>query len=664
MLCETRCKLKGYVSEVEGKMASEMPVEMVPYWAPTGKKFLKMSSPKLPLLIALFTVVFGSLATLGQSPAATGGHGSDKVSASFLPLADVKEGMRGTARTVFRGNAPEEFNVEILGIVPGAIGPKQDLIVGRISGGGADRTAVFAGMSGSPVYIDGKLVGAISYSFPFAKEPICGITPIEQMIAIFEQKEATVTASEPRAFSFAELASTNWSPELPKVAASSGLLAGVSNNSLLMAVAGQSFQPIATPITFTGFSQDTLNTFAPQLLQAGLIPVSAVGGSAAISPMKKADETTLVGGDSVSMLLTRGDYSLMASGTVTLRQGDKVYAFGHPFLGLGISDLGMSESHVVTVIPSVNNSFKLAVADSMVGTMTQDRATGVYGKLGQAPKMIPVKMEVTTSRGQKDVVNFEVAKDDFLTPLLLNIAIYNTAVAQERSLGDATVDLTGEIAIKGQQAVKLNRRFAGGQAAQFAAASVASPVSALMKSRFDDLDISGINLKLTATDGSKTAVLDRMSIDRLRVKAGESVEVQAFARTNSGKIFVQRIPVTIPADTPTGTFSITVADGREIQQDSAVQQFVPRDLAELIATINKIRFSDRLYLQTFRTTNGAIIGSSEMPNLPPSVLATLNNDRTAGGIKPAVQTVVNEVALPPAEFIITGQQTLTIEVIK
>jgi hypothetical protein len=159
-------------------------------------------------------------------------------------------------------------------------------------------------------------------------------------------------------------------------------------------------------------------------------------------------------------------------------------------------------------------------------------------------------------------------------------------------------------------------------------------------------------------------VLDRMTIDRTQVRAGETVEVQAFARTNAGKVFVQKIPVTIPAGTPTGLFSITVGDGKEIQQNSAIQQFVPRDLSDLIGTINKVKLPDRLYLVTFRTTSGAIIGSSEMPNLPPSVLATLNNDRTAGGIKPAMQTTVNEVALPPAEFLITGQQTLTIEVVK
>ena len=150
----------------------------------------------------------------------------------------------------------------------------------------------------------------------------------------------------------------------------------------------------------------------------------------------------------------------------------------------------------------------------------------------------------------------------------------------------------------------------------------------------------------------------------MQVKAGETVEVQAFARTSAGKIFVQKVPVTIPQDTPTGMFSITIGDGKEIQENSSIQYFVPRDLSELISTINKLKVSDRLYLQTFRTTNGAVIGASEMPNLPPSVLATLNNDRTVGGIKPAVQTIVNELKLPPAEFVISGQQTLTIEVVK
>lgn len=624
-----------------------------------------MINARFLALVVLIATAY--TAGFGQAGAANTTVSAPATAATrFMPLSEVKEGMRGTARTVFRGSEAEEFNVEILGVIPSGIGPKQDLIVGRLSGGSADRTGVFAGMSGSPVYIDGRLIGAISYSFPFSKEPICGITPIEQMIAIFEQKSnANQKPAEPRAVSFAELASTSWQPGLPKnTAVTNSLLSGIAPNSPLMAVAGQSFQPIATPVTFTGFTQEALNLFAPQLMQAGLLPVSAVGGAAAVTPMKPADETTLTGGASVSMQLTRGDYSLAASGTVTLRDGEKIYAFGHPFLSLGISDLPMSESRVVTVIPNINNSFKLAVPDAMVGTMTQDRATGVFGKLGQAPRMIPVRINFETSRGQKNTINFEVAKDDFLTPLLLNIAIYNTLVAQERGLGDTTVRISGRIDVRGQEPIRVDRRFTGGQATQIAAASVAAPVSTLFKSRFDDLELTGIDISLTSTDGSRMAVLERMTVDRTEARPGDTVEIQAFARTNSGKIFVQSIPVKIPVDTPAGSYSIAVGDGSSIQQNASIQQFVPRDLAQLVKTINKLKLADRLYTQMFRTTSGAIIGASEMPNLPPSVLATLNNDRTAGGIKPAVQTIVSETEVPPAEFIISGQQTLSIRVIR
>ena len=586
--------------------------------------------------------------------------------AQFFPLSELKEGMRGTAWTVFRGNQPEEFNVEILGVVPGAIGPKQDMIVGRLSGGQADRTSVFAGMSGSPVYIDGKLVGAISYSFPFSKEPICGITPIEQMLAIFEKNQnLQPKPKQPRAVSFAELSTTTWQPNFPKNAAvTSSLLAGVNANSPLMAMVGQSFQPIATPIAFSGFSQETLNLFAPQLVAVGLLPVSAAGGAARITPLKEANEKTLLGGTSVSMQLTRGDYSLAASGTVTFRDGEKIYAFGHPFLNLGSSDLPMSESHVITVIPNLNNSFKLAVPDSLVGSMTQDRATGVFGNLGQSPKMIPVKLNLQTSRNQQETLNFEVAKDTFLTPLLLNIAIYNAIIANERGLGETTVEIQGEIKLKGQSPIKLERRFDGANASQFAALSVVLPVNTLLQSRFDGVEISEVNLTITSLDGSNSATLERIAVDRAEVKAGETFEVQAFVRTDTGKFFSQKIPVTIPADTPAGTLSVTVGDGGSLQANAASKQFVPKDLSELVKTINQLRKNDRLYVQTNRVTNGAIIGANELPNLPPSMLATLNNDRTAGGFKPTLLTILTEQEIPPAEFLISGQQVLTIEVIK
>jgi len=226
------------------------------------------------------------------------------------------------------------------------------------------------------------------------------------------------------------------------------------------------------------------------------------------------------------------------------------------------------------------------------------------------------------------------------------------------------VAVSGRINVKGQEPIRIQRRFSGGQASQLAASSVAVPVNVLMRSRFDDLNFTGLEIDLSSTDGNSVATIDRMSVDRTQLRAGETAEVQVYARTNTGKTFVQRIPVKIPTDTPAGPLTITVGDGAAVQEKAAIQQFVPANLSELIRTINKVKFPDRLFLQMYRTTTGAIIGSNEMPNLPPSVLATLNNDRTAGGIKPAVQTIVSETEIAPAEFIISGQQSITIEIIK
>ena len=618
---------------------------------------------KLNVLKGLaITIMIAALAVAAEIPGQAAAASSGSGGSSYFPLSQIKEGLRGTAKTVFRGNTAEDFGVEILGVLPGAIGPQQDLIIGRLlSGSPAERTAVFAGMSGSPVYIEGRLVGAISYSFPFSKEPICGITPIEQMVSIFEKNQPVkAVSSEPRPLSFAELASAVWTPD--KFTPQS--MSSTVSDSKLASITGGSLQPIATPLTFSGISQSVLDRFAPQLMSVGLLPVASAGGASKISPMKKAEPTTLVGGSSVSMELARGDYSIAASGTVTLRDGNKIYAFGHPFLSLGTSDLPMSESHVVTVVPNLNNSFKLAVPDSMVGAMKQDRSTGVYGELSQAPVMIPVKLNLETSRGQQKTFNFEVVNDDFLTPLLLNISIYNSLLSNERGLGDSTIELTGEIAVKGNEPVKLERRLVGGQSAQLAAGAVALPVNALIRSRFDDLSISGISLNIRSFDGSKAAALERLVVDRTQIRAGDTIDVQAYARTAGGRVFVERIPVTIPADTPPGLVSIMIGDGGAIQQNAAIQQFVPKSLTEMISTMNRIKMPDRLYLQAARTTSGALIGVNEMPNLPPSVLATMNSDRVVGAYKPYLQTVIIERELPPAEFVVTGQQKLDIQVIK
>src|SRR5262252_6425369 len=271
----------------------------------------------------------------------------------LYPLEQIRPGLKGIARTVFSGSEPEDFGVEILGVLDGFTGPRQSTIIARLSGSNVDKTGVFAGMSGSPVFIDNKLVGAIAYSFPFSKEPICGITPIKQMIDIFERGSEKPRTVEGRAVSFSSLASTDWKAALPKppVTATS-LVAPVATNSPLAPLMGQQIQPIATPVVFSGIKQDTLSLFSTQLTGSGLLPVSGVGGAGKITPLDSFDDKTLAPGTSVSVELARGDYSVAASGTVTFRDGEKIYAFGHPFLSIGTADMPMTESSVVTVIPN------------------------------------------------------------------------------------------------------------------------------------------------------------------------------------------------------------------------------------------------------------------------------------------------------------------------
>lgn len=629
-----------------------------------SNKKMKAFKQIVPVVLVAITLLGGSIIVLGQAKVVKTTAKSSDTSVALFPLDELRPGMKGVARTVFVGSASQEFAVEILGVLPGFTGPRQSTIIAKLSGPGVDKTGVFAGMSGSPVFINDRLVGAIAYSFPFSKEPICGITPISQMIEVFEQgKGKPKGTGEARAVSFKEIASTEWKRPLPKPAfGPTSLIASVAAGSPLAQLMGQQIQPIATPVVFSGIRQESLSLFSAELTSAGLLPISGVGGAAMITPLEPFDDKTLVPGDSVSVQLSRGDYSIAASGTVTFRDTDRVYAFGHPFLSLGTSDMPMTESSVVTVIPNAFNSFKLAVPGRMVGSISQDRATGILGQLGHAARMIPVRLNLHTSRDSVEQFSYEIVSDQFLTPLLLNITVFNSIATRERSIGEATVSVDGSINVDGQDPIALQRRFSSGNAAMMAAGSIATPVAALLSSGFDDVHIKGIVLDIRTSEEKHAATLERISLDRTDVGRGENVEIQAYVRTDSGKQFVERIPVQIPADAPSGQLMIMVGDGATLQESSAARVFVPRDLGQLVGAINRIKKNDRLYLRLLRPAPGVVIGSSELPNLPPSMVATLNNDRTSGGYTPMTLSQVYERELSPADFVITGQQVIAVTV--
>lgn len=569
----------------------------------------------------------------------------------FLPVEMIRPGMKGYGITVFEGDKPERFEVEVLGLLTGVPYPKQTSVIARLSGPRIDRTGVFAGMSGSPVFIDDKLVGAVAFTFPFSKEPIAGITPIRDMIG-------NVEGGVP-------------DPRRTRQPVSFGTLvaqAGAEPKATPDKTSTQTLVPIATPVSFSGFPQSVIDLFADDLKRLGIHPVIGVGSASSLSSMVPATDNTLAPGTSVSVQLVRGDFTVDAAGTVTYRDGNRIYAFGHTFLFSGATSWPMAESAVVTVVPNLNNSFKISSAGRLVGSIRQDRSTVVFGQLGDRPKMIPARIIIQTSRNKTEVYKFEIVSDPILTPLLARFTLLSALSATERAMGNQTITLKGRIGIDGHPPITLDNAFsAANGAVMFAASSVERPLAILLNSGFDPVDIREIELQVTSTDSRSGGSLSRLLVDKTEVRRGEALEIQAFARHDNGSEFVERIPIEIPADAPLGSLVILVGDGTSVGQAEMRAQavdFVPRDLGQLVRAINKLKKNNRLYVKVMRSGGGAVVNNEEMPTLPPSVLATLGSQRTAGGYIPLSVATLAEQELPPSQFIVTGQQSITVIVVK
>jgi hypothetical protein len=593
--------------------------------------------------------------------------GSQKQDSQFMPVEDIKPGMTGYGLTVFQGTKPERFDVEVLGILQGVPNPKQCSVIARLSGPLVARTSVFAGMSGSPVYIDGKLVGAVAFTYPFSKEPIAGITPIKFMIENFDRGPEQPERSQQK---------VSFNTLIAGSAVRNDSAADQTNPEQSSPATGYTSQssmggwvPIATPVSISGVPQQVLEMFSTELKKYGIQAVAGAGGSSSLTPMIRASEDTLRPGASVSVQLVRGDFTLDAAGTVTYRDGDKIYAFGHPFLSSGVTSWPMAESPVIVVIPNMNNSFKLDGEGSLVGSIRQDRSTGVYGELGQQSKMIPAHIVVHTSRNKTESYNFEMISDPALTPVLMKLMMFSAVSATERSMGSQTLVLNGRISMNGQPDVVLDNTFSSANGALFfAVAAVEKPLAALLNSGFDGINVNGINVDITSSDTKSNGTLNRLWVDKTDVRRGETLEIQAFARKDNGTEFVQRIPVKIPVDAPIGEMVVLVGDGNSINvadlRTQSAAESVPKDLGQLVRNMNKLKRNNRLYVKVLRSGVGAVVNNEEMPTLPPSVLATLNSQRTAGGYAPLSVATLMESELPPSEFVIVGQQSIAINVVK
>ncbi len=580
-----------------------------------------------------------------------------------FPVDELKAGMVGIGRTVFQGDRLEEFKVHILGVLRNVIGTRRNLILAKLEGGPLADTGVIAGMSGSPVYIDGRLVGAVSYSLgQFSKEPIAGITPIDEMIqdasapvtrrqAAYVDLKMPLTAEGMRAslrqaFSWVRPFAEN--PADVQVFGA-GVDAGI----------GTMLRPIATPLTIGGFDASVIDPLASAFREQGFLPMMAGAGG---QDTAARSQQPLRPGDPIGVALVTGDLEFGATGTVTEVDGNRVYAFGHPFYGLGPTQFPITRAYVHTILPSLFSSSKLASTGEIIGTMQQDRATAIAGTLGPGPALIPIKLKLTSDRGTMKTFNMSIVNDQLFTPLLAYVSILNTLSSYERQNGAASYIVRGSASVKKYGKVDFEDLFTGDQPSIGAATYVVGPINFLLRNAFEDVAIEGLNLEIEASEQSKSATLERVWIDGNRPKPGSTVTLKALMRTYRGEEITRSVPVEIPANAR-GSVSIMVTDGSRLSQlearDLQLQPLQTRDLPQMIRVLNQARKNNRLYVRLVSPDAGAVVKGEALSSLPPSVLAVMESDRNGGSFKPLGAALLGQWEIA-TDHAVSGSRTLTL----
>jgi hypothetical protein len=550
---------------------------------------------------------------------------------ALMALEEVRPGMVGVVRTVFEGGRLEEFQAEIVGVMDDFLGPGQDLILARLKGEHVEFTGVAAGMSGSPVYIDGRLVGALSYRLgAFMKEPIAGITPIRYMLDVSTSESSASRATH--------------------------LPARVSSGPADLA-------PIDTPLVAAGIPASLLHELAPELEKLGLGGAIAGGSSGGARAGTAApSREPLRPGEPVAAQLVRGDMSFAATGTVTHVDGDRIYAFGHPSFINGAADFPMARAEIYLTMPSMQASTKLSRVMETVGTFRQSRLPGIAGVLGEGPRMIPVTLEVTSEGGSSRKFHYEVVDYREFTPTLVGMVTAASLVNTPWSSDEMTVGLSGRIAMRGHEDVQVNDLYTGFSASQSAAISLARDVQGLFgavyQNRFEEPHVDSVELKLSSVEQGNLGIVEAVYPTRTEVEPGETVEFRVLIRPYRGSAYTRRLSYKVPEGTPPGTLSAYIGGAgllSSVERNVLSRQVTQADgLDQLISVINHLRTNNNLYMKITRRLAGAVVQNEILQALPPSVYATLGGNRGAGEVTPLAETTIHEEALPLEHIVVGG----------
>jgi hypothetical protein len=563
-----------------------------------------------------------------------------------IPLEQIHAGMRGVAYTVFQGTKPEPMDVEVLGVLKNANGPKGDVILVRLGGAKAEYTGVVAGMSGSPVYFNGKLAGAVAFRIgEFSKEPIAGVTPISEMLEI-SALDTTPTSDPVQAKSVPSLAEKTSGP---------GLASATPQNF------ANYLKPIETPLVFSGFSEDAVQKFASQFASQGIVPVMGVGSA---SDVKQPDP--LVPGSAVSAVLVRGDMDIAATCTVTYIDSDHLLACGHPLLQFGSIALPMTKAQVLATLPSPLNAFKIVNATETVGSFVQDRHNGIMGEFGKKPEMIPVTLTIHGGTSPK-TFHYEVLNNARLSPIAVSTTVFNALHGVNEYGDQTTYAMKGEISVEGFPQVKLQDMFASADglqpAAMLAAASVGGSFGRIYDNPFSTPDIKGLQLDFEVSNERRWARLESARTDINEARPGDEVTVEVLLRPYRGEAVIEHVPVRVPQSASKGTLHILVSDGDMLDRlrrgPSGTQKL---DLASTIGILNKQHVNNRVYVSVLDEDPEAMVADKVMPAIPLSVMNVMDGMRGTQDMTVLGESSVSETATPPLDYVISGAQLLSITI--
>ncbi len=569
---------------------------------------------------------------------------------ALMPEDEVKAGMHGVAYTVFEGTQPEAMDVEILGVLRDMAGPKADVILARLHGRKVDYAGVVAGMSGSPVYIDGKLVGAIAYRLgEFSKEPIAGITPAAQMLEI-NGMEKSVSADVAQGIGGSEkqAASRTSGP---------GAASGVSSQSPYADL----LKPIDTPLVFTGFSQDTLRLFAKDFASAGVMPVMGAGS---VSNDKQPEP--LQPGSAVSAILVRGDMNIAGTCTVTYLDDSHLLACGHPLLQSGSVDMPMTKATVLVTLASPENSFKIVNSTETVGAFVEDRRAGIMGRFDRQPHMIPVTLTFSGVSHPKQF-HYEVLNNAKVTPAAMMATVFNAIQGMNEYGEDTTYRLHGDISVLGYPKLSVQNMYAPADGstptAYGIALSLGEHFSRIFENPYETPKIDGVELNFELVPDRRSARLETARTDVIEARPGDEITIETLLKPYRGESILRHIPVKIPTSTPRGPLRILVSDGDTLDKMHRVSGPMSHhlDLGSTIALLNKEHANSELYVSLLENNPQAMVEDKVMPTLPLSVMNVMDGLRGTQDMIVVGESAVDEAATP-VDYVVTGSQIITLNI--